>query len=703
MMKWFNEIRASIRDLKCPHCGNDDLKVIGEKGATKRTVITLLIGLPLFPLGLFIASIVAGNMAKARESMPVRYKCNRCKHKFTGEPKEAIPEEVLSTPCEIRFERISNFVGSMMPQMVYLNGIKIGIAKNGKTLTFPTHVKQNTVFVTDQYGTAFPGHYSFEAQPGGLVSMRFDRKFKDVQQNMVDVKYAPVAAPNINNGAKKHEEASLLPPPEYNGFRWFLKTLIHYADFSGRARRREYWYFTLFNLIFYFAWAILTGIIYGVTDGDIETLPIALYGYFILTMLPGMAVSIRRLHDLGKSGRMWFVVLIPFVGVIWLLILMATEGDANENEYGPDPKLWQGPFSEKSGMKSVAITLIVAAACMIFANVFQSIAIYVGYNAPFHLMNQLSLVTGILLLIAGIFLLSQQTIHTLCDKGKQAYLLLLIATSISFLFSFYFFILRFPNFAVYGWINSAGMIINVCFFALLGLFVASFLYMPQNRQLIRNVAVWVIVFAGMRILWHVFEVINMRGSELAFFEIFYFLLPAAYIILAATYLSEKTQTVPASVPLPAQDHERATTPHLGGHEAKPYFILEHRVGSRYHKAGEHQKIVAGRIEIGRDTKCEVRFDENFETVSRRHAAVVRDGNNWKLEPLSQTNSTFINGNIVHREWYLQHGDEIQCAVNGPKLVFKTSVDSLQPKENTSRSIEQSGKMPFTASHQYPQS
>ena len=102
---------------------------------------------------------------------------------------------------------------------------------------------------------------------------------------------------------------------------------------------------------------------------------------------------------------------------------------------------------------------------------------------------------------------------------------------------------------------------------------------------------------------------------------------------------------------------------------RTYYILEHKVSSQYHRAGEAQEIIVDQIEIGRDPKCQVQFDENFKTVSRRHAAIVRDGDNWKLVQLSNTNQTFLNGHPVANEWYLQNGDEIQLSVNGPKLGF----------------------------------
>ena len=104
---------------------------------------------------------------------------------------------------------------------------------------------------------------------------------------------------------------------------------------------------------------------------------------------------------------------------------------------------------------------------------------------------------------------------------------------------------------------------------------------------------------------------------------------------------------------------------------KSYYVLEHKVTSAYHRAGEYQEIIVDQIEIGRDPRCQVRFDdsEKFKTVSRRHAAIVRDGENWKLVQLSSTNKTLLNGVPVEKEWFLQNGDEIQLSVNGPKLGF----------------------------------
>ena len=106
-----------------------------------------------------------------------------------------------------------------------------------------------------------------------------------------------------------------------------------------------------------------------------------------------------------------------------------------------------------------------------------------------------------------------------------------------------------------------------------------------------------------------------------------------------------------------------------GGGGRSYYMLVHKVSSKYHKAGESQPIIVDEIEIGRASQCQVRFDDSFPTVSRRHAAIVKDGDKWKLVQLSTTNSTYLNGQKVHHEWYLQNGDEIQLSTNGPKLGF----------------------------------
>jgi uncharacterized membrane protein YhaH (DUF805 family) len=117
---------------------------------------------------------------------------------------------------------------------------------------------------------------------------------------------------------------------------WFLMALKKYAEFNGRSRRKEYWMFVLFQMIFAIVAMLLDNVL-GLASESIGYGPI--YGVFALAMfLPGLAVSVRRLHDVNKSGWMMLIALIPLIGAIWLLVLFVTEGTRGPNKYGLDPK-----------------------------------------------------------------------------------------------------------------------------------------------------------------------------------------------------------------------------------------------------------------------------------------------------------------------------------------------------------------------------
>jgi len=179
--------------------------------------------------------------------------------------------------------------------------------------------------------------------------------------------------------------------------KYYLKALRNFANFSGRARRREYWYFVLFNSIFgmavimlytlivlynynllaiedirwrfvmlsfqkaityglctfiapFYAYLLIGGMLVynlyfvsreGFFLSGIEWRAIwpIIYGlYTLAVIIAGLAVAVRRLHDVGKSGWFFFIKLIPIIGAIWFLVLMLTDSKAGENEYGENPK-----------------------------------------------------------------------------------------------------------------------------------------------------------------------------------------------------------------------------------------------------------------------------------------------------------------------------------------------------------------------------
>ena len=114
-----------------------------------------------------------------------------------------------------------------------------------------------------------------------------------------------------------------------------------YADFSGRARRKEYWMWTLYvTLIFILAMIMdnVLGLNFELLDQDLG------YGWLymlagIINFIPGLSIVVRRLHDVGKSGWFYLIILIPIIGFIWMLILLCSDGVKEENKWGTNPKL----------------------------------------------------------------------------------------------------------------------------------------------------------------------------------------------------------------------------------------------------------------------------------------------------------------------------------------------------------------------------
>ncbi|MEI7812936.1 MAG: DUF805 domain-containing protein [Ignavibacteria bacterium] len=111
---------------------------------------------------------------------------------------------------------------------------------------------------------------------------------------------------------------------------WYLQVLRNYAEFSGRARRTEYWMFALFNFIF--------AIVALIFDLVLGTAAVFYTIYIVALFIPGLAVSVRRLHDVGKSGWMMLIILIPLIGAIWLFVLSVTDSQPGDNQYGQNPK-----------------------------------------------------------------------------------------------------------------------------------------------------------------------------------------------------------------------------------------------------------------------------------------------------------------------------------------------------------------------------
>ncbi|MDD3077923.1 MAG: DUF805 domain-containing protein [Paludibacter sp.] len=120
------------------------------------------------------------------------------------------------------------------------------------------------------------------------------------------------------------------------GFNWYLNALKHYFDFKGRARRREYWFFMLYNVIFLLIALSLDNVL-GWANPVYHFGP--LYNiYGLLLLIPNLSIIVRRLHDTDRRGFWILLVFIPVIGSIWILVLMLLNSKPGENKYGPNPK-----------------------------------------------------------------------------------------------------------------------------------------------------------------------------------------------------------------------------------------------------------------------------------------------------------------------------------------------------------------------------
>lgn len=118
---------------------------------------------------------------------------------------------------------------------------------------------------------------------------------------------------------------------------WYFTVLSKYASFAGRARRTEYWMFALVNFIICIVLAIVAAVM-GSGSKSALMIDLVVLGYCLLILLPSIAVTVRRLHDTGRSGWWFWIQLVPIVGGIILFIFTVLDSTPGNNEFGPSPK-----------------------------------------------------------------------------------------------------------------------------------------------------------------------------------------------------------------------------------------------------------------------------------------------------------------------------------------------------------------------------
>lgn len=119
---------------------------------------------------------------------------------------------------------------------------------------------------------------------------------------------------------------------------WYKKCLSQYADFTGRARRKEYWMFYLFNVLIFLGFGVISALLsYLMGEAGAIIAVVIFVVYSLAIFIPGLAVTVRRLHDIDKSGWWLLLAFIPFGGLV-LFVFYCIDGTPSPNRFGASPK-----------------------------------------------------------------------------------------------------------------------------------------------------------------------------------------------------------------------------------------------------------------------------------------------------------------------------------------------------------------------------
>lgn len=173
--------------------------------------------------------------------------------------------------------------------------------------------------------------------------------WKKLSESEIDISFLPppvkAATPNTPPPLQTTsiQSISAVTIKSENPFMYYINAFKRYADFNGRARRKEYWFFALFSSLIYILLSIIESVIGAVYFAWIDyqtAIPIGILTslYTLAVIVPGLAITTRRLHDTNRSGWWQLLNLIPFIGFIILLVFLCFDSQFGENKYGKNPK-----------------------------------------------------------------------------------------------------------------------------------------------------------------------------------------------------------------------------------------------------------------------------------------------------------------------------------------------------------------------------
>jgi len=185
--------------------------------------------------------------------------------------------------------------------------------------------------------------------------------------------------------------------------KWYFEVLKKYADFSGRASRKEYWLFLLYNIFFHLL-LIMVDLISNLTSADLMDSGYK-YGlfsttYYFIMLLPSFAVAVRRLHDTGHSAWFMFFFVIPFVGAIWIFVLMLTKGSRGDNIYGANPSVKTNEWNSEKSCCNIFLIASLISLVLIVVDIINNFKL----TSEINFYDYLQLIFPVSLYLIGIFL-----------------------------------------------------------------------------------------------------------------------------------------------------------------------------------------------------------------------------------------------------------------------------------------------------------
>jgi uncharacterized membrane protein YhaH (DUF805 family) len=333
---------------------------------------------------------------------------------------------------------------------------------------------------------------------------------------------------------------------------WYIKAIKQYADFGGRAGRKEYWMFVMFNCIFFMA-AIVADTALAITLRIPS--PVLSLTYITATVLPALAVTVRRLHDAGKSGW-WLTAGLTVIGGVWILALLLECSSKGDTRYGAEPGAAPQSPGAASLLRSCAVAMIVAATVWFAGRYFgePSVSFAATEGIAGLLMDIVEQAASLLLLFIGILLIPRKSLSSvpvigICRRAAAAmavFALLRLSVNIRDM----------SNILTYGYVTGALYWINHCGYMLLNVAIL-LLAIALRRTDMKHVRAASVAMASTAVAMILVNIASsmiwgtlLRGSDLAscmtFCLSFVPVYPVALTALAGACLSGCRQSAAAA-------------------------------------------------------------------------------------------------------------------------------------------------------------